>query len=62
MNPSFDFTGHIIDFESGNLDTPDTIKLFQHLVDTGMAWTLQGFYGRIAAQMIDAGLITAPNS
>ena len=62
MNPSLNLVDHIIDFESGNLDTPDTIKLFQHLVDTGMAWTLQGFYGHIAAQMIDAGLITAPKA
>ena len=56
---STDLTDYIIDFEQGNLDTPHTIELFQYLVDTGMAWTLQGFYGRIATQMIDAGLVQA---
>jgi hypothetical protein len=50
----------IIDFEQGNLSTEGTIRLFQYLVDTGMAWTLQGFYGRTAARMIEAGLINPP--
>ena len=35
----------IIKYESEGLGEEETIELFQHLVDTGMAWSLQGFYG-----------------
>jgi hypothetical protein len=58
MNQS-ELTGRIIDYENGDLDEPEVIKLFQYLVDTGMAWTLQGSYGRMASQLIKAGLVSA---
>ena len=48
----------IIDYENGELDHEDTVQLFQDLVDTGMAWTLQGHYGRTAAALIEAGYVT----
>jgi hypothetical protein len=50
----------IIAFESGELDEDETLELFQHLVSTGLAWKLQGSYGRAAADLLDAGLITSP--
>jgi hypothetical protein len=49
----------IIAYESGELSEPDTIALFQELVDSGLAWRLQGSYGRTAAALIGAGLVTA---
>jgi hypothetical protein len=56
----FDLVGAIMAFEQGDLDGEGIIELFQHLVDTGMAWRLQGAYGRMAARLIDAGHVHQP--
>ena len=50
----------IIAYEQGDLGEEETIKLFQNLVDTGLAWQLQGSYGRTAKALIEAGLVTLP--
>jgi hypothetical protein len=54
---NYDVTSAIIEYENGGLNDEQTIELFQYLVDTGLAWRLQGTYGRIASRFIDAGLI-----
>ena len=33
------------------------IEAWQHLVDTGLAWSLQGWFGRTAADLIKNGII-----
>jgi len=50
----------IFDYEDGKLDEDETIKLFQSLIDTGLAWQLQGHFGRTAAALINAGLCQQP--
>ena len=33
------------------------IEAWQHLVDTGLAWQLQGWFGRTAKELIEQGII-----
>ena len=54
-----DLVAKIIEFEDGTISEEGFIELFQYLVDTGIAWQLQGFYGRTAAAAIENGLVTA---
>lgn len=45
----------MMEWEAGELSEDDTVALFQSLIDSGLAWQLQGCYGRQAAALIDAG-------
>lgn len=58
MSKPYDEVGAILLFEAGELDREETIELFQHLVDNGHAWSLQGAYGRMAKALIEQGLVT----
>lgn len=53
--PRYDVSGNIIAFENNELDHDDTVTLFQFLIDTGLAWQLQGYYGRCAVSLIQSG-------
>ena len=37
----------------------EVVAAWQHLIDTGLAWQLQGFYGRMARELIEHGVCTA---
>ena len=47
----------IMAYEDGTLGESETLELFQQLVDSGMAWRLQGSYGRTAHMLLQEGLI-----
>jgi hypothetical protein len=33
---------------------------WQHLIDTGVCWNLQGYFGRTAKRLIDEGICSPP--
>jgi hypothetical protein len=47
-------------FDGDEHNADEVIDAFQHLINTGAAWSLQGFYGRSAARLIEQGLRSKP--
>ena len=60
MPDNLSLTSKIIKYEEGESSEEEVIDLFQQLVDTGIAWTLQGSYGRMAVHLIQEGLVSVP--
>lgn len=52
-----DMLSDVMAWEDDKLDDTQEDALFQHLVDTGLAWTLQGMYGRRAQDLLTEGRI-----
>ena len=51
----------IMAYESNEMyNEEEVIALFQDLVDSGLAWKLQGHYGRAAQHWIDLGKVKLP--
>jgi len=46
----------IIRYENGTMNEDETIQFFQELINSGLAWQLQGHYGRTAKYLIEEGL------
>ena len=53
----FDIAGFLMAYEQGDATAITTLEGFAHLIRTRHAWSLQGHYGRTAAELIDLGLI-----
>lgn len=53
-----DLVDRMIAFEGGDLSNGDGLLLFADLIKNGMAWQLQGAYGRMAGELIERGFIT----
>tara|TARA_R100000988_G_scaffold95120_1_gene61216 strand:+ start:390 stop:608 length:219 start_codon:yes stop_codon:yes gene_type:complete len=43
---------YIMGYECGDLNDTETLELFSHLIKNGMAWSLQGHYGRTASELM----------
>ena len=52
----------LMSYEAGEMDAVETVQLFGYLIKTGMAWNLQGHYGRTARELISAGLVNQDGS
>jgi len=52
---AIDTLNFIMDYESGDCTDEEIIAGFQALIDNGVVWKLQGSYGRMAVQLIEAG-------
>jgi hypothetical protein len=50
-------TDLLMAYEDGELEEGEMLELFQDLVNTGLAWKLQGHYGRTARRLIELGLV-----
>ena len=47
----------LVGIDETELTTEMYLEAWQHLVDTGLAWQLQGSFGRMAQQLINEGVI-----
>lgn len=56
--PAFDTLDFIMRFEQGDVTQEETVVGFAELIRTGIVWSLQGFYGRTARNIIDGGLVS----
>ena len=57
--PAYSIPYEISRYELGELDEDEVVTLFQHLIDTGIVWHLQGSYGRTATALIESGAIAS---
>ncbi|ATI18932.1 hypothetical protein SEA_ANIMUS_68 [Streptomyces phage Animus] len=48
----------LMSFEADELEIDEVVDLFATLIRSGMAWTLQGSYGRTAQALIDEGIVS----
>jgi hypothetical protein len=53
--PEFDTLAFIMRLEDGTATEEDVINGMQELINSGLAWRLQGCYGRLAHDLIECG-------
>ena len=55
----YDCCAIIEGFDGEDHDEEEIFAAFQQLINTGVVWQLQGFYGRTAKHLIDSGVCHA---
>jgi len=58
INNTFDACSAIEGFASFEPTEEEILQSWALLIETGECWSLQGFYGRNAASLIDQGIIS----
>jgi hypothetical protein len=58
INSTYDACSVIEGFASFEPTQEDMLEAWALLIETGACWSLQGFYGRQATNMIEQGLIS----
>lgn len=53
---TYDCCAVIEGFDGEDHTEEEVLEAFQQLIDTGVVWQLQGFYGRTAHRLIELGL------
>lgn len=56
LRNKYNLADGIMNYEAGMMSDEQIVELFQHLIDNGAVWRLQGHYGRTAEHLISAGL------
>ena len=49
-----------LEYENGLMSEEEVINFFQELINSELAWDLQGHYGRMAKHLIEIGLCRKP--
>lgn len=60
QTPEMDVYEAIEIAETGEADETTLIQAWQMLIDTGLAWQLQGWFGRTASILIERGVCHVP--
>ena len=61
MPPMDTFRATMIAEGEEEVDEETYIAAWQHLIDTGACWQLQGWFGRTAMTLIEDGVCTVPS-
>jgi hypothetical protein len=52
-----DIVDRLMSYEQGDMNQKETVEFFQQLIDDGLAFRLQGHYGRTAVRLFEARLV-----
>jgi hypothetical protein len=57
MERTKELVDQMMEYECFMLNDSETLDMFAEMIKSGMAWSLQGHYGRTASSLIEDGWI-----